>query len=50
MGKRVENMLAEYVWNSMEEQEDDRVAEARRLRRSRSTLSLRSDRLSLLDL
>lgn len=47
-GKNNENMLAEFIWYSLEEQEETRHLEDGRLYRSRSSLSLRSDRLSML--
>lgn len=49
-GKRNENMLAEFIWFSLEEQEEARHLEVGRLYRSRSSLSLRSDRLSIIGL
>lgn len=49
-GKNDEHMLAEYVWNSFEEEEEEREIVAYRLERTRSSISLRSDRLSLLGL
>lgn len=49
-GKNDEHMLAEYVWYAFEEEEAEREVVAYRLERSRSSISLRSDRLALLDL
>lgn len=49
-GKRIENMLAEFIWYSMEEQEEEQQLHAGRLLRTRSSVSLRSDRLALLDM
>lgn len=49
-GKRLENMLAEFIWYSMEEQEEGYNVEVGQLYRTRSSTSLRSDRLSLLNL
>lgn len=49
-GKDDEHMLAEFVWNSFEEEEEEREVVAYRLERARSSISLRSDRLALLNL
>lgn len=49
-GKKDQNMLAEYVWNAFEEDEEERRVFAYRIERARSSISLRSDRLSLLNL
>lgn len=49
-GKSDSHMLAEYVWNAFEEDEHERRAFAYNIERSRSSISLRSDRLSLLNL
>lgn len=49
-GKNDEHMLAEYMWESFEEEEEEREIVAYRLERSRSSISLRSDRLQLLGL
>lgn len=47
---KIENMLAEFIWYSLEEQEEGRQLQSGSLYRSRSSLSLRSDRLSLFDI
>lgn len=44
-GKKHENMLAEFIWYAFEEEEEERIMEYGRLERSRSSLTLRSDRL-----
>lgn len=49
-GKNDEHMLAEYVWETFEEEEYEREIVAYRLERSRSSISLRSDRLGLIGL
>lgn len=49
-GKSDTHMLAEYVWNAFEEDEHERKAFAYNIERARSSISLRSDRLSLLNL
>lgn len=49
-GKNDEHMLAEYIWHSFEEEEEEREVVAHRLERARSSISLRSDRLKLLNL
>jgi hypothetical protein len=48
-GKNDANMLAEYVWNAFEEEEEERQAFAYRIERTRESISLRSDRLALMD-
>lgn len=47
-GKKIENMLAEYIWNSFEEEEELRSLHSGFLPRTRSSKELRSDRLALL--
>lgn len=49
-GKSDSHMLAEYVWNAFEEDEREREVFAYNIERSRSSILLRSDRLSLLNL
>lgn len=48
-GKSDQHMLAEYVWNAFEEEEQEREAFAYQIERARSSLTLRSDRLELLN-
>lgn len=47
-GKANENMLAEYVWNSFEEEEVQRTLNLGFMPHTRSAMEMRSDRLSLL--
>lgn len=47
-GKKLENMLAEYVWNSFEEQEELESLQLGVLPRTRSSRDLRNERLALL--
>lgn len=47
-GKPMENMLAEYVWNSFEDEEEQQCLQMGFMPRSRSAMQMRSDRLSLL--
>lgn len=47
-GKANENMLAEYVWNSFEEEEVQRSLNLGFMPHTRSAREMRSDRLSLL--
>lgn len=47
-GKNDEHMLAEFVWKSFEEEEEEREIIAYNLERARSSIALRSDRLQLL--
>lgn len=49
-GKKIENMLAEFIWYSIEEQEEQEQLHAGRLIRTRSSVLLRSDQLSLFGL
>lgn len=49
-GKNDENMLAEFLWQAFEEEEEEREIVAYRTERARSSIALRSDRLSLLHL
>lgn len=49
-GKADASMLAEYVWNAFEEEEEERQAFAYRIERTRESISLRSDRLALMNL
>lgn len=47
-GKPIENMLAEYVWNAFEEEEEQRSLQMGFRPRTRSVTEMRSDRLDLL--
>lgn len=47
-GKAMQNMLAEYIWNSFEEEEEQRCLQMGFLPHTRSAMQMRSDRLSLL--
>lgn len=49
-GKNDEHMLAEFMWFTYEEEEEEREIVAIRAERSRESLTLRSDRLALLNL
>lgn len=44
----IENMLAEYVWNAFEDEEEQRSLHLGILPRTRSSIDLRNMRLSLL--
>lgn len=47
-GKPIENMLAEYVWNGFQDEEEQRLLTEGVMPRTRSAMSMRSDRLSFL--
>lgn len=47
-GKKIENMLAEYLWNSYQEEEELHSLQFGFLQRTRSSMDMRSDRLALL--